>query len=184
LDRDFHTIVRTRSGAVLVRSVRPDDKPFYEPGLREYSSQALTRRFLASRSRFTAAELAYITEVDWTDHVALVGVNHHRGVADARWIRLKRRPDAAEVGVFVGDPFQRSGLGRTLLALLIEAARERLVRYLTGEMWRDNQPAFSLVDRCGLPVDWVLVGSTACFEIDLGTKPVLSGAPRDRPPDS
>lgn len=167
MDRDFRRIVRTRAGAVLIRSVLPSDKPFYEPGLREYSARAVYRRFLSARTSFSLAELRYITEVDWWNHVALVGVNRGRGVADARWIRLRHRPDAAELGVFVGDPFQRCGLGRQLMGWLIEAATERGVRFLVGEMARENDPAFRLVDQCGFAVDWLLIGTTARFEIDL-----------------
>lgn len=168
MDREFRRIVRTPAGAVLIRPVLPSDKSYYEPGLREYSSQALYRRFLSVRTRFSESELRYITEVDWVNHVALVGVCRSRGVADARWIRLSHRLDAAEIGVFVGDPFQRFGLGRLLLNLLVEAALERGIRFLVGEMARENQPAFCLVDQCGFPVDWLLIGTTASFEIDLG----------------
>lgn len=50
----------------------------------------------------------------------------------------------AEFALVVGDAHQRQGLGRHLMQRLIEIARDRGVRRLTGLVLRENGPMLAL----------------------------------------
>jgi GNAT superfamily N-acetyltransferase len=88
-------------------------------------------------------------------------------IAVGRAVRYQHRLDAADFGIIVRDDFQRNGIGKYLLDLLVLAVREREVKFLCGEMFRNNAPMFRVIDDLPYVTDWVLDGATASFEIDL-----------------
>jgi RimJ/RimL family protein N-acetyltransferase len=127
-----------------IRPIRPEDKPLLVRAIGSMSMQTSYRRFLSPKSRFTDGELRYLTELDFTDHYALVAVDGRdeqllRGVG--RWVRDPERPDRAEVAIVVGDPWQRRGLGTELGMALADAARARGIRRFTATMLSDNVAA-------------------------------------------
>ncbi|HVP01688.1 MAG TPA: GNAT family N-acetyltransferase [Solirubrobacteraceae bacterium] len=133
---------------IRIRPISPDDKPLLEDGLEHLSDETIRRRFLAPKPRFTAADLRYLTEVDGTDHYALVAVHDDdpgelAGVG--RWVRDAADPASAELAVVVADALQGQGLGTALGFALADAARERGVRELTATMLADNEPAHRLL---------------------------------------
>ena len=71
-----------RGETILIRSLSPDDKRLIVAGLERMSEQSRYRRFLAPKESFTAAELAYLTEVDHRDHEALIALDPE---AARRW---------------------------------------------------------------------------------------------------
>jgi protein lysine acetyltransferase len=133
---------------VLVRPIAADDKAKLARGLRQLSEESIRKRFLASKPRFTSAELRYLTEVDGVKHIALVAVledDPDQLVAVARCVRLPDRPDTAEMAIVVGDPWQHQGLGRALANALADAARATGIRRFAATMLGDNEPARRLM---------------------------------------
>jgi hypothetical protein len=47
-----------------VRPIAPEDKPLLVAGLQKLSARTVYRRFMSPKTRFTDAELRYLTEVD------------------------------------------------------------------------------------------------------------------------
>ncbi|MBS1723164.1 MAG: GNAT family N-acetyltransferase [Armatimonadetes bacterium] len=147
-----------------IRLVRPSDKAIYMRAAEEFSADAMTRRFFTPKPRFTNAELAYLTEVDGTDHFALVAVRDLSGEAEiqglgaARFVRDGSDPTEAEFAIIVGDPWQREGLGSALLTHLIAAARERGIEVFKGDILASNTPAFGLIDAFAPGADWLSNG--------------------------
>jgi RimJ/RimL family protein N-acetyltransferase len=138
----------TDETSVLVRPIRPSDKPRLVEGLRRLSAESVHSRFLSPKPRFAASELVYLTEVDGHNHVAFVALladDPSRLVAVGRYIRLADDPDAAEVAITVGDAWQRMGLGRRLGALLAESAQRNGVKRFTATMLADNVAAHRLL---------------------------------------
>jgi GNAT superfamily N-acetyltransferase len=135
---------------VRIRPIAPEDKPLLSTGLRMLSPETAMRRFLSPKTSFSAAELRYLTEVDQVDHVALVAVHADYGglIAVARSVRVA--DDTSELGIVVGDPWQRMGLGRRLVALLAERAD---VARFSGTMMATNRGAVRLMRGFGTYVD-------------------------------
>jgi RimJ/RimL family protein N-acetyltransferase len=135
---------------VVIRPIAADDKQELQDGLHRLSAEAVQRRFLVPKVRFTKAELRYLTEVDGHDHVALVAESDRWPgviVAVARYVRLRADPDAAEVAIVVADELHGLGLGTLLAERLAAAAVVHGITRFTAEMLGDNRAAQRLMDR-------------------------------------
>ena len=66
----------------------------------------------------------------------------------ARYV-LDKGDQAAEFALVVADSWQGRGIGRRLLAKLIEAARRRGVKVLYGDILATNRPMLALVSKLG-----------------------------------
>jgi GNAT superfamily N-acetyltransferase len=143
-DADWAETFELREGQqVRFRLVRPGDKELLQAGLHELSPESQYRRFFTAKPRLSDAELKYFTEVDGTDHFAIGGVlledgQETRGIAIARFVRLPGKPTVAEPAIVVLDAFQRCGVGRRLLELLIEAGKERGIESFRSEFLATN----------------------------------------------
>jgi RimJ/RimL family protein N-acetyltransferase len=135
---------------VLIRRIRPDDKALLAAGMEHLSEQSAYQRFLVPKRRLTAAELRYLTEVDFRDHVAFVAVRPEEPdvlVAVGRWIRLENDPEVAEIAFVVADDLQSRGLGTAIAEALADAARERGVCRFVATMLPHNLAAHQLFAR-------------------------------------
>jgi len=134
--------------ALSVRPVRPDDRARILNALASTSANTLYRRFHGPRHGFTERELAYLTQVDGHDHVALIATERDRPellVAIARFVRYTQSPTEAELAITVHDPYQRCGIGRQMLMLLVDAAREHGIKCLHANIQFDNEAMIGLL---------------------------------------
>src|SRR5260370_27481037 len=106
--------VTLRSGDVVwFRQVRPGDAPALARAYVNLGEQSRYRRFFTIMPELSETLLRAATEVDHTDHEALVAspLLSHEIVGECRFIRLPDRPDTADVAVTVVDAWQGRGLG-------------------------------------------------------------------------
>ncbi|HEV3472930.1 MAG TPA: GNAT family N-acetyltransferase [Actinomycetota bacterium] len=138
---------------ILFRPIRPDDKAKLQQGMAMLSPESRYRRFFRHIDHLSDRQLAYLTEVDFTDHVAwmaeLPDAPGVPGVGVGRWIRLAGEPDVAEAAVTVIDSYQHQGIGRTLLWLLARTAIERDVKAFRAWALGDNKPMLDLLQAMG-----------------------------------
>ena len=140
-DERSSVVVLDDGTRVLIRPIRPEDKGLLQEGIQRLSPQSRYLRFLHYLERLTAAELRYLTEIDYRDHFAWVAISVDQpgqvGLGVARYIRDKTHPDQAEAAVAVIDEFQGRGLGRLLLTRLADSARangvDAFIAYLAPE---------------------------------------------------
>ena len=140
--------VRTRGGAELcIRQVRPDDKRLIAEGIERLSPESRYRRFFRPLDRLSERDLVYLTEIDHTDHEALVAIDPGTGalVGVARYVR-GAEPHLAEVSVAVGDPWQRRGVATALLERLVERAREAQITHFVALVLDENVEAIKLFE--------------------------------------
>jgi len=136
--------------AVSIRPIRPADATLIANAVRYTSDRTYQRRFHGPRPRFSPRVLSYLTEIDGENHFALIAVERDRPdrlVAVARFVRYHDRPTEAEFAITVHDPYQGQGIGRRLLELLVEAARERGITRLRALIQSDNDPMMRLLRR-------------------------------------
>jgi acetyltransferase len=140
-------------GTAIIRPVRPSDKALLELGLEHLSRESRRRRFLSPIREFTPSQLAYLTEVDGKNHVALVARvtrdDAHVGGGVGRYVRDLDDPQAAEFALTVTDEEQNRGLGTRLLELLIEVARANGYRRLVGLVQPGNRPMIAILRKLG-----------------------------------
>jgi RimJ/RimL family protein N-acetyltransferase len=147
----MNVTVRLNNGAeVLVRPIRRDDKTLLARGMEHLSERSVFQRFLGPKRALSPAELRYLTEVDFRDHVAFVAVRVDEPdvlVGVGRWVRSTHDPEVAEIAFVVSDDVQHQGLGTALAEALADTARERGVRRFVATMLPDNLAAHRLFAR-------------------------------------
>ena len=134
-----------RDGSVIeLREVRPTDKDALASGFARLSPESRYRRFFSSLDRLSAADLAYLTEVDHHDHEAVIAFDPDGGtVGVARYVR-GAEPDTAEVAVAVVDDWQGKGVGTALLERLTERAAENGIEQFVALVLHENVEAIEL----------------------------------------
>jgi GNAT superfamily N-acetyltransferase len=164
--------VRLDSGVeVMIRPIRPIDKPLLADGIARLSPRSARFRFLAPKNRLTSAELRYLTEIDFVDHYALVAVRADdpwHAAAVGRWVRERERPDAAELAIVVEDELQRQGLGTAVVFELAAAARARGIARFTGTALTENVAAARLFRRLSPDAEIRVEGATYELSAELG----------------
>ncbi|MEM1418730.1 MAG: GNAT family N-acetyltransferase [Myxococcota bacterium] len=151
------TPVVLRDGThALIRPVLPTDAPALVEGFAALSPESRASRFLAPLSRLSPEQVAYFTEVDGKDHVALGAAvpdprhpHGERGLGVARWVRLAEVADLAEIAVTVRDDAQGLGVGSLLLEALALDAWDHGVRRFLATMHEDNARMRALLRRVG-----------------------------------
>ncbi len=147
-DTGEHVVLRDGS-EVLIRAVRPEDKPLFVEGWSELSDESVYRRFLQPRDSLNVDELAFFTEIDHVDHEAIGALADGRGVGVARYVRDAERPHVAEAAVTVVDAWQGRGLGGKLLRRLTARATENRLRAFSASLFARNDAMLTLFEQLG-----------------------------------
>jgi GNAT superfamily N-acetyltransferase len=162
---------------IVIRPIRPSDKPLLADGIARLSPRSARFRFLAPKNRLTAAELRYLTEIDFVDHYALVAERPDDGgrlAAVGRWVRDAERRGVAELAIVVEDPLQRQGLGTALVLALADAARARGIARFTGTALTENVAAARLFRRLSPHTQIRAEGATYELSAELAAAPVAA----------
>jgi GNAT superfamily N-acetyltransferase len=142
---------------IVFRPVVPEDKELLQIGLEGMSAESRYRRFFAPIQQFSEEQLTYLTDIDYHDHFAWIGLLADsagtEGVGVGRWIRDPNNPESAEAAVTVVDHWQGKGVGSALLVVLARSAIERGVKRFTMEVLGENEPMMALLQGVGAIVD-------------------------------
>jgi GNAT superfamily N-acetyltransferase len=172
--------VRLRDGShVLVRPVRPDDKPLFVAGFERLSSESRYLRFMGHKKALSVRDLEFFTELDHADHEAVGALDPFtgEGLAVARYMRYRDDPRAAEAAVVVIDEWQGKGLGSLLLDRLVARARAQGIERFCASLFTDNRAMLALFERIG-EVE-VVDHEGATMEIDVSLHVGDEGALRE-----
>lgn len=140
---------------VLIRDLRPDDAPAVSHALAELSPLSRYQRFLGPIDRLSREQVAYLTQPDGVDHLALGMAlrtpdgEAGRPIAIARCVRSRAHPDRAEVAIVVADSWQNHGAGRLLFQRLRAQAWAVGIRYWEASLLAENQPVLRLLAEVG-----------------------------------
>ena len=141
----------------LLRRITPEDKDALVAGLGRLSDRSVYQRFLSPKPRLSSSELAYLTEVDFVDHYALVAVLAQSPdvvVGVGRWVRSADVPTDAEIAIVIADDLQGRGVGTELGWALADAARERGIERFTASMLPTNVAAHRLFAKIATQLQW------------------------------
>src|SRR3954447_8292598 len=142
---------------LLLRRITPEDKDALVAGLGRLSDRSVYQRFLSPKPRLSSSELAYLTEVDFVDHYALVAVLAQSPdvvVGVGRWVRSAEVPTDAEIAIVIADDLQGRGVGTELGRALADAARERGIERFTASMLPTNVAAHRLFAKIATQLQW------------------------------
>jgi GNAT superfamily N-acetyltransferase len=164
--------VRLRDGShVLVRPVRPDDKPLFVAAFERLSDESRYLRFMGYKKVLSVRDLEFFTELDHADHEAIGALDPFTGdgLAVARYTRFAHDRCSAEAAVVVIDAWQGRGLGTVLLERLVERAREHGIERFRATLFTDNKAMLALFQRIGEVEVLGSEGQTTQIEIVLST---------------
>jgi acetyltransferase len=137
---------------VLLRPVRPEDEPLMKELLESLSGRSSYLRFFKTLRDFSHEWLAHITQIDYDRELAMVAITQppfqERILGESRLVH-ELTGDAAEFAIIVGDRWQGKGLGRKLLELLIDIARERGIQRVKGFIMPENINMIKLCEKLG-----------------------------------
>lgn len=150
------TEVTVSGRRIRIRPIVMADQDGIVRGFEQLSPESRVRRFFIPPSRLSESMLRYLTEIDYTNHVALgafaVDDAGEPGVAIARYVRLSDDPTCAEAAVTVIDDYQRRGIATVLLeALALIALRNGISRFCGYVQW-ENTEILDLARRVGATV--------------------------------
>jgi len=117
-----------------------------EQAIRTASRQTLLHRFFSPIRDVPPELLRRMLSIDRVKETCIVGLLQKtppRLICGARYVRLEP-PATAEIAITVHDDFQRQGLGRFLLELLINLAREDGVQTFEADVMASNTGMLSL----------------------------------------
>ena len=174
-DRGGDVVRLPDGGEVLVRAVRPEDKPLFVRGWERFGEESRYRRFMGAKPRLSTRELSFFTEIDHVDHEALGALDPAggEGLGVARYVRHPDRPHAAEAAVSVIDAMQGRGLGGILLRRLCHRAAQNGIRTFTAAMLTTNHSMLRLFEKLGK----VRVTGRSGAEISIDVELAVSDSP-------
>ncbi|OPY13858.1 GNAT family N-acetyltransferase [Syntrophus aciditrophicus] len=172
--RNYQKDIHLKSGILLrIRSIRPDDKDAIADLFSHLSRESIYLRFLLKKKELSNAELSYLTEVDFINHVALVAIlpeiDEKEIVGVVRYIKIKEvaGKTIAEIGLLVIDEYQGKGIGMALLEHLAGLARDFGINELEACVLKENKRIRYLFNRCGYKVTSEIDGKMLNLTVHL-----------------
>ncbi|HSV69744.1 MAG TPA: bifunctional acetate--CoA ligase family protein/GNAT family N-acetyltransferase [Methylibium sp.] len=147
-----------RGQRLLVRPIRPEDEPAHRRFIERLSPDDIRMRIFHTRRELPHSELARLTQIDYAREMALVAIEVDAAGREADTlgvVRLVADPDNvdAEFAIIVRSDLKGRGLGRLLMARIIDYARHHGTRGLVGDVLRANRAMLELAAHCGFEVD-------------------------------
>lgn len=157
--RSYQVDETLRNGKrVVIRAIRPDDKELILDGFKEMDQNSIYLRFFQNRNEITDREMKYFTEVDFTDHVALVvtaDINASvKVIGGGRYFAYDHpaKIRSAEVAFMVHDQYQGQGIATLIMKHLLLIARDSGIAQFEAEILSQNEKMLAVFSRTGLPM--------------------------------
>ncbi len=138
----------TGKGRTLtIRPIRPEDAEAHAALVGRLSPEDIRYRFFSQLRQLSREQIARMTQIDYDREIAFVAVHDGATVGVSR---LVQQPGGeAEFAIVVDPAMKGSGLGRHLMARIIEWGRSKGVRTITGQVLSDNARMLAFVRRLG-----------------------------------
>jgi acetyltransferase len=137
-----------------LRPIRPEDADLYPHFLERMDPEDLRMRFFVPAKTISERTLIRLTQLDYDRDIAFVALAQPAGDL-AGIVRYSSDPDkvAAEFGILVRSDLKEHGLGRLMLSLLIERARDQGICALYGDVLSENKAMLNLALALGFEIE-------------------------------
>ena len=142
--------------SITVRPIRPEDIDLETDFARKLSKETRYNRFLGGGVRLTPELLEKFTRIDFSRDMALIASATIEGAETAIGVaRYARLADdvICEFAITVADAWQGCGVGRKLLAMLVDSARGHGLRQIIGDVLATNTPMLHLARSQGFRIE-------------------------------
>jgi len=138
-----------------IRPIRPEDAAIEAAFVHGLSEQSRFMRFMFAIHDLSPAQLSRFAQIDYDREMALIAVldtpDGERQIGVARYVTLED-DTTCEFAIVVADEWQGRGLARRLFAMLIDIARDRRLKVMTGITLRENARMIELARAHGFAV--------------------------------
>jgi acetyltransferase len=137
---------------VSIRPIKPEDADMEQEFVKHLSPEAKYFRFMNTLRELSQAQLIRLTQIDYDREMAFVAIAHQNGEElEIGVSRYATNPDgeSCEFAVVVADAWQGKGVARRLMGVLIDAARNRGLKYMNGDFLAENTRMLRFVASLG-----------------------------------
>ncbi len=167
------------STEIFFRPVKPTDEAALSEMLYSLSTSSVRKRFFTHTQTFPHKDVQRLTNLDYKNELAIVGVvpGHSGGdiVAIAQYF-LDPKTQVAEVAFIVQDEWQAKGMGAFLLSYLTRIAIQRGIKNFYATVLPENKAMLNIFYNCGYNVNTNFDGSSYTISYDLDEEPVDPGS--------
>jgi len=136
---------------ITIRPIRPEDAGIEAEFVRNLSEESRYYRFMDSLRELPPQMLSHFTRIDYDRHMALIAVSLVEGreieTGVARYVMIDEA--SCEFAIVVADEWQHKRIGSHLMHALMDAARERGLRVMSGEVLTSNHKMLEFLSRLG-----------------------------------
>ena len=137
---------------IEIRPIRPEDADIEAEFVRKLSAKTKLFRFMSTLGELAASELARLTQIDYDREMAFIATmlegGHKVEIGVCRY-SVNADQESCEFAVVIADDWQGRGLGRKLMSVLIESARDRGLKYMSGMFLSKNEGMLRFVQDLG-----------------------------------
>jgi len=155
---------------IFFRPVKPTDDQALSEMLYSLSEESVKTRYLTRTVAFAHRHIQQLTNIDYRNDLAIVGVvpsvSGEDVVAIAQYF-LDPHTQAAEVAFLVQDEWQQKGMGTFLLDYLTQIAKKRGVKRFFAKVLPSNRPMLAVFHNSGYKVNTKFDGDAYSITYDL-----------------
>ncbi|MFO1205230.1 MAG: bifunctional acetate--CoA ligase family protein/GNAT family N-acetyltransferase [Burkholderiales bacterium] len=149
------TLVLSDGTEIVIRPIRPEDAEMEQEFVRNLSEESRYNRFITTVRELSQRMLVRFTQIDYDREMALVGVTRQQGrdvqIGVARYI-INSSGDTCEFAIAIADNWQSHGIGGRLMVSLMDAAREKGLRRIDGDVLTANTKMLRFMQKLGFEV--------------------------------
>lgn len=146
---------------IVIRPIRPEDAELEQAFVRALSEESRYFRFMNSIQELSPAMLVRFTQIDYSREIALLAIKEsHDHKAEHKEIevgvaRYAINPDgeSCEFAIVIADNMHGKGLGSKLMTVLMDAARERGLKVMQGEVLSQNTHMLKLMKNLDFTIE-------------------------------
>lgn len=137
---------------LTIRPMRPEDAEIEQAFVRGLSDESKHFRFVGALQELTPTMLVRFTQFDYDREMALIAVlKEEKGETEVGVVRYAINPDGAscEFALVIADEWQHKGIGRKLMEVLMDIARDKGMKSMEGDVLANNRNMLDLVTALG-----------------------------------
>lgn len=138
--------------AVTIRPIKPEDADMEVEFVRKLSPETKYLRFMNTLRELPPAMVSRLTQIDYDREMAFIATLEEEEVeVEIGVCRYAVNPDgeSCEFAIVVADDWQKRGLARKLMGVLIETARNKGLEYMNGIFLSNNDRMLKFVQSLG-----------------------------------
>ena len=157
--------------ALTIRAIQRGDKSRLLEAFKNFDRESVYRRFFSPKKELSDRELEQLTDVDFSQVVALVvttqGADGEILIGGGRYATEGARSGEAEIAFMTHGNYRGLGIASLVLKHLIYIAREAGVQRFEAEVLAENSPMLAVFRRSGIPMHFKRDGNILHVTLSL-----------------